>query len=236
MEFSLLGAALLGVGASYAVLWLAARRGDAADGTRDVWETVLAAGAGGLVAGRLAAMILTGTNPLTNPADIMIVRGGVDTVWASIGALGVFALLARREVLPLADAAAAAVLAGLAGWQAGCVMRDACLGTPSDLPWAYALDGSTVTRHPVELYAAALLAAGALGSAAWRRRPPPAGVLGAAALAIAAAARLVTEPLRPALGSSPVPWYAVGAAAGVVGATALWRRRVALKNAGPGDR
>ncbi len=224
MEFSLLGAALVGIASMYAVLYVEARRGNAADCTRSVWDTALTAGIAGLIVGRLAAMVLTGTNPVANPADVLVVRGGVDTVWAVVGAAAAFAVLARGEVAVLADAAAAAVLAGLAGWHAGCLLRESCLGTASELPWAYALPGSAVTRHPVELYAALLLVMAAAAVAALRRRRPPAGVVAAVALAAAAGARLLTEPMRPALGGSIGAWYAVGVGVGIGAAIWSWRR------------
>ncbi len=225
MEFTLLWAALVAAVAFYGVVRWEARRGNAADCSRDVWDTAIAAALAGLLTGRLAAMILAGTNPLARPGDILVVRGGVDTVWASVGALITFAVLARRELAALADAGAAAALAGLAGWHAGCLFRDACLGTPSDLPWAYALPGSDITRHPVELYAAGLFLLAAGAALAARRRSLPPGALAAAALAAAAAARLVTEPFRPTLGASLAPWYAAGALAGLAAAAALTRRR-----------
>ncbi len=230
MEFTLLWAALVAAIAFYGVVRWEARRGNAADCSRDVWDTGIAAALAGLVAGRLAAMILAGTNPLTRPGDILVVRGGVDTVWASIGALAAFAVLARRELARLADAAAAAALAGLAGWHAGCLFRDACLGTPSDLPWAYALPGSDITRHPVELYAAALFVIAAFAALVARRRFPPPGVLGGVALAAAAAVRLATEPLRPALGTSLAAWYAAGVLAGLAAAAIAFKFRALISD------
>ena len=217
MEFSLLAAAALGVAGLYGVIYWEARRGNAAECSRDLWDTTLVAALTGLTVGRLAAMVIAGTNPLTRPADIIVVRGGVDTLWASGAALAAMVALTRREAVLMADALAGAVLAGLAGWHAGCLFRDGCLGTPSDLPWAFALDGSSITRHPVELYAALLLAGGAVIVLAWRRlRRPPPGLLGALALTVAAGARWVTEPLRPSLSSSLEPWYAAATIAGVV--------------------
>ncbi len=225
MEFGLLAQALVGVGALYGVLWYEARRGNAAECTRDLWDVALAAGLAGLVVGRLAAMVIAGTNPLARPADILVVRGGVDTRWAALGALAVLVLLTRRDVLAAADGLAAAVLAGLAGWHAGCVVTDTCLGTPSDLPWAYSLPGSTVTRHPVELYAALLFGAASLTAMWWRRRSPPLGALGAGALLATAAVRLVTEPLRPLLGRGLEPWYALAAVLGATGVMVAYRLR-----------
>jgi prolipoprotein diacylglyceryltransferase len=77
-------------------------------------------------------------------------------------------------------------------------------------------DGSTVTRHPVQLYAAILFAIAAYAIAAWKQygRPPimvPAG----AALIAAGTIRLVTEPLRISLAGGPVWFYAAGIVAGI---------------------
>lgn len=226
MEFTLLGAVLFAVLPLYGMLYWEARRGNAASCTKNLWDIALAGIIAGVVVGRLAAMIGDGVNPLTHPADIIIVRGGVATGPAALAGLATVGWLGRDELWPVLDGLAAAALAGLGGWHAGCVVRDACLGTPSDLPWAIAQDGSTVTRHPVEIYAAIALLVGAAVIAAWRQRGRPlVGVPAGLALAYASGVRLITEPLRPTLGSGPVWWYAAGVLAGVVIAVAAHRRR-----------
>jgi len=228
MEFTLLGAALGAVVAAYAVLWFESGRTNAAGCTRDVWDAIVSAMVAGLVVGRLAAMVLAGTNPLTSPGDILIVRGGVDTIAATLAGLVTFAWMARSDLWRLADAAAPAALAALAGWHAGCLTRGSCLGTPSDLPWAMSRSGSAITRHPVELYTAIALAAATIGLVAWKRSRPRDGVIAAVALLAAALARVATEPLRPGLGSDLALWYALGAitAAGLV----VWRWRTKIPN------
>lgn len=221
MEFTLLSAALIAVMAVYGMLYWEARRGNAASCTRSLWDVALTAIIAGIFVGRVAAMIEGGVNPLSNPGDLLIVRGGVATGPAAIAALATVAWLARRELWPVADGLAAATLAGLSGWHAGCVVRNACLGTASDLPWAFAQGGSSLTRHPVELYAAAAFTLAA-GLAVWMRtRWPIAGVVVGFALAVAGITRLATEPLRPSLGSGPVIWYAAAAIAGI--AVVFWR-------------
>lgn len=215
MEFSLLGAAATGVAALWLVLRYEAARGNAADCTKDLWDVALGAGVAGLVVGRLAAMIIAGTNPLTNPGDVMIVRSGVDTGWATVGALAGLVALSRREAMLVASGLSAAALAGLSGWEAGCLVRDTCHGTVTGLPWGIALDGSEVARHPVGVYTALAFAIGAL-LVIWlkrRRQIPP--LVAGTALAIAGIARLATEAFRPALGTRPIAWYV---AAVVVGA------------------
>ena len=160
MEFTLLAAAAIGSGGVYVALWWEARRGNAADCTSDLWDIAIAAILTGLVVGRIAAMVGNGTNPLTAPGDIVVFRSGVDTAFATLGALAAVGWLGRKELLPVADGLAAAALAGLAGWHAGCLARGACLGTATELPWAVRQTGSTVGRHPVELYAALLFVLG----------------------------------------------------------------------------
>jgi len=169
-------------------------------------------------------MLANGTNPLTEFRDVLIVRGGVDPFWATAGAFATFAVLTRGEMLRMGDAVAPAALAGLAGWHAGCLFTDSCLGTPSDLPWSYALSGSQVTRHAVELYAAVLLAAGSLALLWWKSRYPPTGVVAAAGVAIGSGVRLVTEPLRPGLGRGLEWFYAIGLVIGLVGVAGLYLR------------
>lgn len=225
MEFTLLGAVLVAVVAGYGVVWWEAGTTNSADCTRDVWDALVSALVIGLVVGRVAAMVLAGTNPLTNPGDLLIVRGGVDTVAATLAGLGAFAWQARADLLRLADAAAPAALATLAGWHAGCLVRGSCLGTPSDLPWAVAQPGSAITRHPVEIYAALLLTVGVVALIAWKYRRPREGVIGAAGVVIAAAARLVSEPLRPGLGTDLTLFYAAGSTLAALLAFGLLRRR-----------
>ena len=209
MEFTLLWAALTGVLFGWG-------------GTR-VWkerlpdhplDRMVGAAAVGLVVGRLTAMITQGVNPLTHPADILIVRGGVHTGAATIGAIIAY-LWAVKWRPGYLDATAPAALAGLAGWHAGCLWRGACLGTESTLPWAWGEPGSLITRHPVELYAAIalLLAAWFVSRLSWELL-----IRSGAALALAGAIRLVTEPMRPSITGGPIAWYI---AAVVVGAAAM---------------
>lgn len=161
-------------------------------------------------------MLLQGTNPLTNPADILIVRGGVHTGMATVAALGAYLWAAKWKVAYL-DATAPAALMGLAGWHTGCLWRGACLGTESSLPWAWAQGASLITRHPVELYAAVGLLIGAwvVSRLSWKILTR-AGV----ALALAGSVRLLTEPMRPSITGGPVDWYLAAIAFGLAAAWA----------------
>ena len=214
MEFTLLGAAVVAVGGVYGALWFEARRGNAAKSTRSLGDIALTATIVGLAVGRLAAMAADGVNPVTNPQDILIVRAGVATGPAAAAALAWIAWTGRSELPAIADGLAAAALTGLAGWHGACVIRNACLGSPSDLPWAFAQGGSSITRHPVEIYAAIayLLVAVVL----IRLRPLPTGRTAGIGLASAAAIRLITEPMRPSLSGGPLAWYIAALLAGAV--------------------
>jgi prolipoprotein diacylglyceryltransferase len=214
MEFTLLWAALTGIGAAFI-------------GTK-VWDErlpdrpmdrLMGAAVAGLLVGRLAAMVGQGINPITNPLDIIIVRGGVSTPAATLVAVAILIWPARRDPA-VVDSLAPSALAGLAGWHAGCLWRGACLGTASDLPWAWSTPNSDIARHPVELYAAILLIAGAyaIARAGWRPF-----FRSGMALAVAGGARLLTEPMRPSISGGPIVWYATAIILGI-GMALLGRR------------
>ena len=206
MEFTLLWAALSAVVLAWVGLRLWPERVP-----EQGFDRLLGAAVAGLVVGRLVAMLIQGINPLSSPGDILIVRGGVHTgAAASTFALALW--WGNRTDPSGIDALAPAALLGLAGWHGGCLWRDACLGSVSDLPWAWALDGSTVTRHPVEVYVALALMLGAWGVSWLGWRPL---LRAGSALAIASMVRLVTEPLRPSITGGPLIWYAAGIAVGL---------------------
>ena len=169
MEFTLLFAAATGL----AGVWIANRL---LKERLPAWlekptDLVVGSAAAGMLIGRLAAMIGDGVNPIANPGDILLVRGGVSTGFASMGALAAMAWAMRHHLPAAFDVLAPSALAGLSGWHAGCVWRSGCLGTASDLPWAMTVPGSTVGRHPVELYAAVGLGLAMVGSPGLSRVP-----------------------------------------------------------------
>ena len=206
MELTLLWAALTGV----MMAWFGIRIWDERT-PPDAFDLLIGAAISGLAAGRLWAMVTQGVNPLTNPLDILLVRGGVDTGAATAGALAGFLWGVRGRVGVL-DAVAPAALLGLAGWHAGCLWRSACLGTVSDFPWAWSLPGGVATRHPVETYAALglVVAAWVVSRSSWSLL-----TRSGTGLALAALIRLSTEPLRPSLEGGPMALYLAGVVAGV---------------------
>jgi prolipoprotein diacylglyceryltransferase len=226
MEFTLLFAAFFGVLGYWLMLRWEGPRGNAAGCAANLWDVGLGAAAVGLIVGRIAAMVGDGVNPITNPGDLLIVRAGVATGWASLGAVATIGWVARHELWTVLDAIAPAALAGLSGWHLGCLARDACLGTTTDLPWAVSQSGGGIGRHPVEIYAALLFAVAALALARWKARGrPPLGVPAGIALAVAGAVRLATEPMRPTLGTGPVWWYAAAVLVGSGVVVWRWQRR-----------
>lgn len=221
MEFTILWAVLTAAALAWVGLRIWPERVPA-----HAFDRLVGAAITALVAGRLVAMIAQGVNPLTSPGDIIVIRGGVSTAAAAFVFIAALAWTTRSARGAL-DAVAPATVLALAGWHAGCLWRGACLGSVSDLPWAWALPGSQATRHPVEIYTAIALALGAwvvsrLGWRLWAR----AGV----ALTVISAVRLLTEPLRPSITGGPVAWYIAGV---VIGLTAPLVARVLW---GPGAR
>jgi prolipoprotein diacylglyceryltransferase len=216
MEFTLLGAAAVAIASLGLGLRWDAVRANAADCVREHWDRAIMAAVAGVFAGRVVAMALDGVNPLSR--DVLIVRAGVNTVAATVTAIAVVAWAGRRRLAVALDGLAAATLFGLAGWHAGCVVRDACLGTTTDLPWGLASSSGGPGRHPVEIYAAIALLGGAF-LVSWLRTR---GVLtrfaaASSALAVAGGVRLVTEPLRLSLDGGPVGWYFAAVVLGVAG-------------------
>jgi prolipoprotein diacylglyceryltransferase len=215
MEFSLLWAALTAFGAGL----LAIRILKPNEPDRPL-DRLIGAAVVGLFGGRIVTLLMTGINPLFNPGQVILIRGVVDTIPAAF--VGAIALIYPLRKAPRSlDAMAPIALIVLAGWQTGCVWRETCLGTVSDLPWAWSLSGSTLDRHPVEIYTALLLLIGAwsLSFVKW-----PVGTAAALAVATAGGSRLVTEPFRLSIGKGPGPFYALALVVGLVIAARLTLR------------
>lgn len=223
MEFTLLAAVLTTV----AAMWISGRLiENRLEEVESPLDALLASAAIGLIVGRLAAMIADGVNPLTNLFQVILVRAGVMTEVAAPVAFLTLLWMWRGHLPAWLDSTAPMAVAGLAGWHGGCVWRGTCLGTMSELPWAYGIEGSSVTRHPVELYTALALLAVVpvlvrVGHAPWAST--------GLAISASAAVRLATQPLRPSLTGGPVAFYAVMVLVGVAIALGGHRVRVTQK-------
>ena len=222
MEFSLLGAAAMGVAGLWLTVRFLDRDGSLTHDAPAAFDRLLGAAMVGLATGRLWAILEAGTNPFAHPLDLFLIRAGVDTLGATLGATVALVWSNRRRLPRALDASAAPVAAGLAGWHAGCLVRGACLGTPTDLPWA--VTAGAVGRHPVEVYAAVgLVVVAVVAATLWRRAlPGTATWFGVAGIA---GVRLLTEPLRLHLGGGRVGFYALGLAFGVIGLVASQARQ-----------
>lgn len=221
MEFTLLGNALVAALAAWGTIRVL--RDDPAFVATKAWDSVIGSAMIGLLVGRLWAMLETGTNPLLNLFDVLLIRGGVSTVGASIGFLAALAWMHRATLWTSVDALAIPIVFGLAGWHGGCVVRGSCGGTATDLPWAV-MGTSNVGRHPVEVYAGVLLAVlGWLLLRRWRNRSGS-GVVFALGITGVALVRLATEPLRLHLGAGLGWFYGLGLVIGL--GMLAWRLRV----------
>ena len=219
MDLTLLSRAVGSVAAASLGLWLLRRDRppDSAGPFGDLLGAVLA----GLAAGRLAYVLAEGIDLLGRPLDFVMVRGGIAPGPAALAALGYLAWTCRSNLAARMDHLAPAALLGLAVWEAGCWWQGACLGTPSELWWAVALPGSEVTRHPVGLYAAVLLAAGAVWLLSFPL--PRKGATAAAGLGWASAIRLAVPLWSVGAWSNWTWWYLSGLMVGLLGLAASFR-------------
>ncbi len=216
MEFTLLAAALTAA----AALWLGVRhqlQNRQLDQAEKPYDVLIGAAGIGVFAGRIAQMVLSGTNPIANPIDILLVRAGVDTVVASIAALATIAWVYRKDLVAL-DVLAPAVLFGLAGWHAGCLWTGSCLGSATGSELGVRLPGSTIARHPTEIYAAIALAAASYALSKVQRPFIAFGL----SLSAAGGIRAATQPIRPSLTGGPIWAYLIATSVGLM--VALWAR------------
>lgn len=220
MDLTVLGRSVGSMAAAAVALWVLKRTRPAVVG--DPFNDLLGAVLVGIGVGRLAYLWAEGVDVIADPIELVLVRGGIAPVAAATGAVGFLAWACRSDLLDRTDYLAAAALSGLAVWEAGCWWQGACLGAPSGLWWATALPGSELTRHPVGLYGAVLLAAAAVWLLVrplrWR------GATAAAALGWAAAVRAIVPLWSVGGWSSREWWYLAGAALGLGGLVAAWLR------------
>lgn len=101
---------------------------------RDLLDSSIGPALLGLLVGRVVAMLLEDPRSLARPADVLVLRGGVE-LWpaAAIGVVAGFVATRRDRRdgwAALADAAPAA-LVGYASYEAACLARSGCFGPVS---------------------------------------------------------------------------------------------------------
>lgn len=121
-------------------------------------DTLLAPGIAGLAAARLVAVLLDDPAALARPADLLVIRGGVD-FWPGVAvAVATFLWSTRREHTEaydrLADVTPVALVA-LGAYESSCLIRGGCVG-PS-LGAGLRVDGVSATMAPVGLAVGAAL-------------------------------------------------------------------------------
>ena len=187
----------------------------------------------GVLAGRVALMLLEDPHGLTRPGDILILRGGAEFWPGVVAGLAVVAVTARRE-----GAHVGARLVGLAPYallaygvyEAACIVRDGCFGP--ETPIGLYPSGVTVREFPIGIAVAILAAALAF---ALRRLADGLTLLliGAAGLGTV---RAVAAIWLPRVGSGPTRQQIASAVVAVAATMALavsWLRKRTPPHAAP---
>jgi len=203
VSFNLAADAAVGVAAFWALLVWEAKRGNAAGCALNVWNAGIVAASSGVLIGRLTRMLADGIDPLTAPAQIINIAGGVSTVGSGIGTVVVFTFLARHAPVRAGDAIAPAALFGLAGWHA------------SFFTTTTFLRPELLRDTDVDLYTTGgLLIAGA-ALAVWKQRGrPPLGAITGTALLASSSILLVAELLHTSPAGGSLMLYSLGMVAG----------------------
>lgn len=149
---------LVSVVVVYAAVWASGRFRLFRAG--DVLDFLVSPALLGLAVGRLVAVVVEDPNALRRVGDLLIVRSGVE-FWPGVAA-GAAALLtrARREGVPLAPRAAAAMPAALVAYgayAATCFVREGCFGPMSSVGLVPPVGGTR--QFPVEFVVAGAVVA-----------------------------------------------------------------------------
>lgn len=203
--------------------WILQRPGQAS--VLDVGATPLIIG---IVVARLTAVLLDDPSQLGRPADLLIIRGGVE-FWAGVGAAAaMLAWTARRaSVNPLSYGAAIvpAALTGYATYSIACVVRDGCFGPVSPVGLVPPFGGPRLL--PVEIGVGLLLGWVAWALDRWCSFP---SVTIGIALSAVAIVRLLTAWMLPRLdtGFTRLEFESIGVAL-LAGLILFWGRRVTVR-------
>jgi hypothetical protein len=199
---------------------------------RDLVDAALGPAMMGLLAGRLAAIALGDRNSLTRPADVLVLRGGVE-FWPGLGMallLMIWASRQRLAALParLADGAPYALVA-YAAYEATCLVRSGCFGPSTSI--GLAPPGIASRMLPIGIFVAVAV----VGLAAIVRRSAGRDPITRCALAIGglAAIRTAASVWLPKIGSGPTRQHLESIAVLVITVTLLTGRSLTQRLTGP---
>ena len=166
-----------------------------------VFDATISALLGGVLAGRVIAMVLDDPSGLTRLGDIVVLRGGVE-FWPGLAVgCGIAALTARGDSpvsARLADLAPYG-LGAYAVYEAACVVRDGCFGPAS--PLGLRPGGVGEPQFPVAVVVALAVVPLAVTVRQLALRSPASALL--AAVGGLAAVRWVAAFWLPRIGSGP---------------------------------
>jgi len=153
----------------------------------------------GALVGRMSSLLIDDPSSITSVRDLLAVRGGVDFWPGLVAGIAVLGVAARREHVAVATRLADVApygLAGAAGYQVTCFVREGCFGPGSVI----GVRGIHDTVFPVEPAGAIVLVAVGIWLLNGRRRQA-AGLTIVAAVSALALERAVVSVWLPVVGS-----------------------------------
>ncbi|MEO6713486.1 MAG: prolipoprotein diacylglyceryl transferase family protein [Mycobacteriales bacterium] len=220
---------LLSIATVVGVAWLAARwvpplvpsvAQGGAWSPGDTIDVLLGAAMAGVLAGRVAAVLLDDPESLRSLSAFLIIRGGVE-MWpgAVVAALVAGVSLHRRSAPVLGGFAALSpvVLVAYAGFEATCLVREGCYGPSSAL--GLRPDGLATTMVPSGVIVAIVLV---LVAAHIARHPSQPDLMRVAlAVTAVAASRSISSIWLPRIGDHPTRQHLGSIMVAVLGSVAL---------------
>jgi uncharacterized membrane protein YhaH (DUF805 family) len=176
----------------------------------------------GLAVGRLTAVALDDPRSLLSPADLLIIRSGVE-LWPGVMAATALAAWSARRVGVaaidrLADGAPFA-LVSYAGYEVTCPFRGGCFGP--EAPVGLRPPGLTTTMVPVGILIAVAVAVGAFVVRRLADRGASGGLIPVMAILVVASVRAVGSIWLPHVGSGPTRQHLTSAIVAVIAAVTL---------------
>jgi prolipoprotein diacylglyceryltransferase len=218
---------LLSGAAAVAAMWLAARVMALPWAPGDVLDRLLLPGIVGLLAGRVAAVLLDDPTSIGSLRAFLVIRGGVELWPGAVAAAAALAISLRRAGEPVTASVAAlapVVIVGYGAYEASCLLREACYGPHAAV--GLRPDGLSEPMVPLGVVVGAAIVGVAAVLA--RREPTPLLTVASATLAVAAA-RSAASVWLPRIGDGLTRPHreslAVAALAAVAGAVLVVRER-----------